>query len=172
VDNSQPKKRFPLRRVARLTFRALALATLMALVVGWAVSYRKLLTAGFHSRANWQFALISYPGQLKVYFLNLNVLPFGMPLTVKHGWHWSAHLYEPPFDISTFSRFKPFELRISASVYERFCIAVPYWFLTILAALAAALSFKRTWRFTTRELLLATTAAALFLGAVIWSMRD
>jgi hypothetical protein len=37
--------------------------------------------------------------------------------------------------------------------------------------MAAALSFKRTWRFTTRQLLIATTAVALLLGAVAWSMR-
>jgi hypothetical protein len=54
----------------------------------------------------------------------------------------------------------------------RFLFCVPYWFLTTLAAMAAALSFKRTWRFTTRQLLIATTAVAAILAAAAWSMRD
>jgi hypothetical protein len=53
----------------------------------------------------------------------------------------------------------------------RFLIAAPYWFLTTLAAMAAALSFKGTWRFTTRQLLIATTAVAAALVAPVWSMR-
>jgi hypothetical protein len=46
-----------------------------------------------------------------------------------------------------------------------------YWFLTTLAAMAAVLSFQRTWRFTTRQLLIATTAVAAILAAAVWSMR-
>jgi hypothetical protein len=44
-------------------------------------------------------------------------------------------------------------------------ISAPYGFLTTLAAMATALSFKGTWRFTMRQLLLATAAIAAILAA-------
>jgi hypothetical protein len=47
--------------------------------------------------------------------------------------------------------------------------ALPYWFLTTLStALAALFAFKRTWRFTVRGLLIATTLLAVALGLGVY----
>jgi hypothetical protein len=67
---------------------------------------------------------------------------------------------------------EPFRFYFRETDYMRFSVATPYWFLCTLAAIAAALSFKRTWRFTTRQLLLAMTAVAAVLAAAVWSMRS
>jgi hypothetical protein len=69
------------------------------------------------------------------------------------------------------NKLKPFSLIVGTWDNPSISATVPYWFLTTVAAMATALSFKRTWRLTTRQLLIATTALALLLGAVAWSIR-
>lgn len=60
-----------------------------------------------------------------------------------------------------------FEVEIVTGSYY---VMMPYWFLTLpTVALAALFTFKRTWRFTIRALLIATTliAGALGLGVYV-----
>jgi hypothetical protein len=161
VDNIQPKKRFPLGRVARLAFRTLALAMFVALLVGWIGSYhRGFAVYRFAKRA---LIVTSYCGHLA---LNLYNYP-GLPSEPE--WGYTVMPREAWIDES-WRTAKPFQLGLDGSGWIAY-VTAPYWFLTTLAAMAAALSFKRTWRFTTRQLLLATTAVALLLGAAAWSMR-
>jgi hypothetical protein len=50
-------------------------------------------------------------------------------------------------------------------------ISLAHWFLTASSlSLAALLTFKRSWRFTTRGLLIATTLVAGVLGIITYSL--
>ena len=51
-----------------------------------------------------------------------------------------------------------------------FRIRVPYWSLVSLSAVFASLPWLR-WRFSLRTLLIATTLAALLLGAVVYAIK-
>ena len=52
-----------------------------------------------------------------------------------------------------------------------FCL--PHWFLALItASLAALFAFKRSWRFTTRGLLIATTIVAAALGVGVCFVQD
>jgi hypothetical protein len=165
VDNSQPKKRLSVGSIARLTFRSLALATLVALVAGWVVSYWRVLTLT-HQTATHKTFVISCYGLVGYVSWRFPLLPPGVPF-----WHVDAE--EP--NIRTLDSFKkPFRFEVgesSPTPYMPYLVCAPYWFLSTLAAFTVALSFKRTWRFTTRQLLIATTAIAALLAAGVWSMR-
>jgi hypothetical protein len=50
-------------------------------------------------------------------------------------------------------------------------MAVAHWFLTASSlALAALFAFKRTWRYSLRTILVATTILAGLLGLAVWAM--
>jgi hypothetical protein len=167
VDNSQPKRRFPLGRVARLTFRALAVTTLVALVVGWIVSYRITFSVTGYLQSNYACGINFYLGELQTGWMQLDVNPLWPSQST-----WRFDSGRP--DVDGWNRLKgikPFVLTLGDSNHSTFILTVPFWFLTTLAARGAAHSFKRTWRFTTRELLIATTAVAAVLAAAVWSMR-
>jgi hypothetical protein len=159
-----PKKRFPLGRLPRLTIRALALAILLISIVGWTISYRGFLTITRLWPDSHQLALNSYRGRLSISFLNLNDVPGSPGLPPKEP-QWSYHVIRPYADMNkAWLKVKPFRLRINEPFF-RFSIAARYWLLAWLSAVALALSFKRSWRFSVGELLLATAAmAALFAG--------
>jgi hypothetical protein len=167
VDNSQPKKRFPLGRVARLAFRTLALAMLVACVAGWVLSCRGVVHVSRMSRDHRQISLYSRRGHLAVHWFSLEHLFGNMPVPAASIWHADFHA---PNDFPG-RIVKPFHFGAGDPEFKAYSVQAPYWFLTTLAAMAAALSFKRTWRFTTHQLLIAMTAVALLLGAVAWSMR-
>jgi hypothetical protein len=170
VDNSQPKKRFPLSRVARLTFRALALAMSLAFVVGWMVSYRGQALALHGLPGGREISFGTFLGTVSIGVTDLNALPGAVRNRQGRGWECDFVQRDVEFR-NLVAQTKPFIVQFGVSDYLRFAVTAPYWFLTTLAAMAAALSFKRTWRFTTRQLLLATTAVALLLGAMALSMR-
>jgi hypothetical protein len=47
-------------------------------------------------------------------------------------------------------------------------VEMPIWFLVVLSASLAALAWIR-WRYSLKTLLLATTALAVVLGAIVWT---
>jgi hypothetical protein len=168
VDDSLPNKQFSLGCVARLTFRTLALAVLLALIVGWVASYGWQLRIQRLAANGEMLHLLSDRGRLSLEYFNLAAYPRLRPPTQNPWDFWAIRYGGQPGEESQGGKPFPFATVDSAN---QWLIAAPYWFLTTLAAMAAALSFKRTWRFTTRQLLIATTAVALLLGAVAWSMR-
>ena len=51
-------------------------------------------------------------------------------------------------------------------------VVLPHWFLAACSfAVAALLYFKKSWRFTTRSLLIATTVTAAVLGLFVYLIR-
>jgi hypothetical protein len=163
MDNSQRKERWTLGRVARLAFRAFALATLVALLVGWVASYRGMFNLTRIARSHW-LVLTSYQGRVAVGLQNVND---GQAAQA----HWLCSFRRSSLTgDAAWTRLKEFEGLLGDQTWTVFALA-PYWFLTTLAAMATALSFKRTWRFTTRQLLVAMTAIAALLAAGVWSMR-
>jgi hypothetical protein len=50
-------------------------------------------------------------------------------------------------------------------------IVIPHWFLAALSlGLAAIFAFKRTWRYSLRTVLIATTILAGLLGLAVWAV--
>jgi hypothetical protein len=86
---------------------------------------------------------------------------------------WSCDAF--PFPRVSYNRYPPRFVGILARLGFYFhggrqiMLSLPYWFLTVVSAsLAALFAFKRTWRFTIRTLLIATTLIALALGLGVY----
>jgi hypothetical protein len=147
----------------------LALAVLVALIAGWVASYRGYLNVSLGLPAERRLFVHSYIGRISLKCIDFTDYPPLPNAPIRRP--WQVNLWQPKDAPIDSQRAKPFAFRLAATELERFFVAAPHWFLTTLAAMAAALSFKRTWRFTTRQLLIATTAVAAVLAAAVWSMR-
>ena len=64
----------------------------------------------------------------------------------------------------------PYPNLLGFTVLEGYALRVPYWFLSASSlGLAALFAFKRTWRFSLRTILVATTLLAAILGLAVWT---
>jgi len=72
---------------------------------------------------------------------------------------------------------KPIELRTKwpdwyfGSNQKTLTIRLPYWFVTLLPCVLAAVPWMR-WRFTIRTLLIITTLVAALLGLAVWAASN
>jgi hypothetical protein len=61
--------------------------------------------------------------------------------------------------------------RKATSTYHDAVASLPHWFLVASSlALAALFAIKRTWRFSLRTILVATTLLAAILGLAVWAV--
>jgi hypothetical protein len=141
VNNSQPKKRLPLGRIARLTFRTLALAMLLLLLVSWVASYLGELSIATRIGKDRILLLTASLGRFAATAIATEKSPplvFGQPRPQL----WTFDFV--PHDASTrsWSVLKPFAFEVTDLGWVRGFVSAPYWFLTTLAAAASALSFR------------------------------
>jgi hypothetical protein len=121
VDNSQPKKRFPLGRVARLTFRALTLAMVLMLLVGWVVSYRGCASVGHGLRSGRWLTFGTYLGTFTISLADRNALG---PRPMR-GWGFAFQQWNAQFR-ELFEPLKPFTFQIGVSGELCFAVKAPY----------------------------------------------
>jgi hypothetical protein len=135
------------------------------------VSYRGHFNASRIRPDGREFALNSYRGRLSISFLDLNGLPVAPKPTLTEP-HWSFHSIRPHAEMDRdWRKVKPFALRLNETLFK-FSVAVPYWLPVWLSGVTILLTFKRPWRFTTRDLLVFTTAMAFLLAAIGETVRD
>jgi hypothetical protein len=92
--------------------------------------------------------------------------------SVPEAKEWNVRSYAlagpPPIESWSYETYLGFG--IARHVFGDVELFLPHWFLMLVSAwLATVFAFKRTWRFTIRTLLIATTliAAALGLGVYL-----
>jgi hypothetical protein len=86
-------------------------------------------------------------------------------------WHLGSqpHSEVAGFDFRGQSAFLGFNL--DGDGFSHIRVTSPHWFLAALSlALAARFAFKRTWRFTTRGLPIATMLVAVILGLAAYAL--
>ncbi len=145
----------------RIAFSALCGITAVLLVVLWVRSYsvadeihgrprNKSFGSSFEIRADYGFiGVVGYP----------NLFEF---LKAKQ---WTLERYGT--GQKAYSQLVPYYDHVANGVVELF---VPFWIATSVAAISAAAPWLR-WHFSLRTLLLATTAIAILLGLIVWSMQ-
>jgi phosphotransferase system glucose/maltose/N-acetylglucosamine-specific IIC component len=144
-----------LRIAAAVVFALLALA----LVALWVRSHY------------WYDDIIYYARRREVEITSargvLVCVTFPMPLRETLGAHWTSSPMNPWLALDRRRGFG-FGLSIQPAFQA---MKVPHWLLAASSlALAVLFAFKKSWRFTTRGLLIATTVVAGLLGLIAYSL--
>lgn len=138
-------------RFAVSVFFGVLTAALCAL---WTLSYMCDCGIGWADANNFSRSIWSRQGKLRFFTMTspsaVNVMP-----------GWSFAIREPNNPRPSDPQF------VWRSESSATLAVVPYWFLAIVAASAAALPWTR-FRFSLRTLLIATTLVAVTLGLVMW----
>jgi hypothetical protein len=138
-----------------------------AMIVPWVRSYSRCDLVHSPSVGLHSFSAASNFG-----IFSCAAYPHNSP-SASTQWHFESEQLKPPLRLvySDGSSENPFTRLGFVFIHNSAltAVSVPHWFLIVSSfALAAVFAFKKSWRFNTRGLLIATTALAVVLGLGIY----
>jgi hypothetical protein len=149
-----------LRIAAAVVFALLAMA-----FVAWWVRSHFYLDAASGPIGKWYIFPSAIRGTVQLTYADSAIF-----VQLEKKWRFSSTPLNSMQPFSDYSKHTTFGFGVRRRSQD-VSLFFPIWSLAALSlALAALFAFKRTWRFTTRGLLIATTAIAAILGLIVYSL--